>query len=266
MFGIDDAIGGLFDLGETRMQNVANAKEATKNRDFQKSMSDSAHQREVADMIAAGINPILSGTGGPGASTPSGATPRIERSHAFSAMQESRATRTQAENVAAQTDNVKADTANKKQQTANLFQDQMKTRQDTIESMARVRQLGLQGPQTEAQTENIKQATQESIEKTTGIKISNDQAGLAYQLLQAEMPGRLDQAKVDASASAHQYRRAELTKKLIDLGITANAAGAIIDNWDKIKKGAESGAVTIKKFVNKPLPKGVELPAPDTAF
>lgn len=68
--------GGAMDMIGQHQANIANAREAAANREFVKMMSDTAHQREVADLKAAGLNPVLSAGGG-GASTPSGTMPEI---------------------------------------------------------------------------------------------------------------------------------------------------------------------------------------------
>lgn len=54
--------------------NDFNSLEAQVNRDWQEKMSNTAHQREVKDLLAAGLNPVLSAMNGNGASTTSGAT------------------------------------------------------------------------------------------------------------------------------------------------------------------------------------------------
>jgi len=71
-------LGGAASLLGGFMNNQANARQVDAQVDFQERMSNSAHQREVADLRAAGLNPILSGTGGHRASSPAGAAANMQ--------------------------------------------------------------------------------------------------------------------------------------------------------------------------------------------
>lgn len=61
-------------LSNAKQAQAFNAAEAAKNRDWQERLSNSAHQREVADLKKAGLNPVLSAMSGQGASSPSGSS------------------------------------------------------------------------------------------------------------------------------------------------------------------------------------------------
>ena len=57
--------------------NKSSAKQAQQQMNFQERMSSTAHQREVADLQKAGLNPVLSANHG-GAATPSGAMGQVQ--------------------------------------------------------------------------------------------------------------------------------------------------------------------------------------------
>lgn len=66
IMGGSNLIGGI-------IANEATRKSSARQMDFQREMSDTAHQREALDLQKAGLNRILSvSKGGSGASTPSG--------------------------------------------------------------------------------------------------------------------------------------------------------------------------------------------------
>lgn len=63
-------LASLIGIHGQRETNAANAKEAAMNRESMEYLSSTSHQREVKDLEAAGLNPILSANAG--ASTPGG--------------------------------------------------------------------------------------------------------------------------------------------------------------------------------------------------
>lgn len=70
-------IGALSAVASSATSSAFNVHESRQNRRFQREMSNTAHQREVADLKAAGLNPILSAKYG-GSSTPGGSASQIQ--------------------------------------------------------------------------------------------------------------------------------------------------------------------------------------------
>lgn len=92
--GIFGAIGNI---ASTAMQYAMNKELQQRQFDWQERMSNTAHQREVTDLRNAGLNPILSATGGNGANTPSGGNTSVDNPNLTEGWLQAKSTASQVE-------------------------------------------------------------------------------------------------------------------------------------------------------------------------
>jgi len=169
-------IGGAASLLGGKKANAANSALSARQMDFQEYMSNTAHRREVEDLRAAGLNPILSGTGGAGSSTPAGSTAT-------------------AQNIGQGIDSaINTGLAARRQKTELAVMESQKAKNDQERYLA-------------SRVENIRQLDE-------GIRQQDLMAAkLDLQVRQARQKGLMDQAEMESSTAYKAKRYIDATNE-----------------------------------------------------
>lgn len=267
------AAGGL-------MANRQNKDMAHEQMQFQNNMSSTAHQRETADLRAAGLNPVLSGTGGMGAASAQGASaqfqnvlePAVEQGwniykkqvEGASAKQQIAQSRSQANLLDASAKKAQED-ARKAKAEANMaerddFNYGVRSVQAIQQANENIFETAARRGLIDAQSKNYQQMTLTERERTAKAGIDTRIAQLEEHI-QANAKTRSDMmAKVDSLPYAWKIELIDRITKQGAVGMTAFAASGLIEEIYNAWKasGTSSGPQTkpsYKGFVEpEPLP------------
>lgn len=223
----NEALAASGNIAGSLITSTANYLSARENRSWQEMMSNTAHQREVKDLVKAGLNPILSATkGSGGASTPAGNVPTIENPLANFANNAYQGMKLQSE-----VEKVRAD-ANLSEKLAAESEEKALTQQSI-----RNTNNALQGKH--------QQEVNESIERTTKIKREVDK-------IEKEMSNLDQQIRYTKNQSIKlelEREKQKLSNKLYDVG---NSIRKFILPTDKeLKERALKDRQMIEDKVNK---------------
>jgi len=220
--------GGAALLGGV-MGNKANAKEADINREWNRENAQNAHQWQVADLRAAGLNPILSGTGGSGTQTASSAI-ASQNDVVTPAVQSAMAARRQDEDLKL----LKAQTAKTAQEEKTTYEAEQTQRNQQTNLAWDTSLKERQVQETEARTRNTDMATLRTAEE---IRTESERAAMVR--------AQAEEARQRAAYTSHTARSAK-----VEADIDSHERGIQMKWLNRATESAEGVSSAARGFIN----------------
>lgn len=196
------AIAGLASAAGSVWQTNEAEKEAQAAREWSEGMSGSAHQREVADLKAAGLNPMLSAMHG-GASTPGAAMAQPSGGNPVEAGFASASQAADVKLKTAAADKTEAETAEVKARTPTYAVTMDKLRQDISQSVEEINRIRAGTVREYASAGQASQQTENLAAMLPHIQAS---------ITQLQSLSKLNDAQVGQSLASAGLSRAETSK------------------------------------------------------
>lgn len=199
--GLGSLASGIFGAKNNRETNETNRAIARAQMRFQERMSNTAHQRQTKDLMAAGLNPILSATGGSGSSTPGGSSATMQErdssvfergvQNALGNAKQAMETESLLKAQNAQTGKTVAETLN------TLEQGKLLSKQVEGQDLANARAAGLQAPEImrakiEAQRSHIAKQREDAEGKYKALRAKEDEKNVWWDKKSEQVGDFLD--------------------------------------------------------------------------